>query len=67
MKIGSNSPSSLDKLPVEDQIDAELMSRDLDQQRIEGSAAVKMIESSQIGVNMPLKEGPVGRKINIRV
>ena len=67
MRIGANTQPSLDKLPIEDQIDAELMSKELDQQRIEGSAAVKMIESTQVGVNMPLNEGPIGRRINIRV
>ena len=67
MQIGSNMGPSLEKLPVEAQIDAELMSKELDQQKIEGSAAIKMIESAQPGVNTPLKDGPVGRKINIRV
>ncbi|MEI6398234.1 MAG: hypothetical protein WCO71_05640 [Pseudomonadota bacterium] len=67
MQIGSNMGPSLEKLPVEAQIDAELMSKELDQQKIEGSAAIKMIESAQALVNTPLKDGPVGRKINIRV
>ena len=67
MRIASNSPPSLEHLPIEAQIDAELMVKELDQQKIEGSAAIKMIESSQVAVNIPLKEGPVGRKINIRV
>jgi hypothetical protein len=67
MKIGSTAQPSLDKLPVEAQIDAELMGKELDQQRIKGSAAVQMIESAQVAVNIPLNYGPVGRRINIRV
>jgi hypothetical protein len=67
MRIASKSLTSLDNLPVEAQIDAELLSKELDQQKIEGSAAVKMIQSAQAAVNIPLKEGPVGRRINIGV
>ena len=56
-----------DDIPVEDQIDVELMSKDLDAMRAEGAGVVRLIEAADVGVNMPLKEGPIGRRINIRI
>ena len=70
MRVSSSSsvPSSvMDDVPVDDQIDVELMSKDLDEQRLEGSQAVQMIEAAGIGINMPLSSGPIGRRINIKI
>jgi hypothetical protein len=67
MRIGSSSPANLEQLPAEAQIDAELMAKAAEQNRIEGDAAVRLIESATAGVNVPLTEGSVGRRINIRI
>jgi hypothetical protein len=65
MRIGSNTPSA--QLPVETQIEGELMNKELKQQKAEGEATVKMIESAAEATNRPLTEGPVGRRINVAV
>ena len=69
MRIGPSTPPSIsmDDVPVEAQIDAELMAKDLGEQRLEGQEAVKMIEAAAAGVNRPLTSGPIGRRINIAV
>lgn len=67
MKIGSYPQPSLEHIPVEAQIEAELMSQELDQLKADGAMNVKLIDSATAGINMPLSEGPVGRLINIRI
>lgn len=67
MRIGSYPQPNLDQIPVEAQIEVELMSKELDQQKLDGAMSVKLIDSATAGINMPLSEGPVGRLINIRI
>ena len=69
MRIGSStsSPASLEELPVEAQIGAELMSQDMEAQRAEGAAALQLIDAATAGVNSPLSEWHIGRRINIRI
>lgn len=67
MRISSQNTPRLDNLPIENQIEAQLMVREQNQQKIEGEAALQLIDSAGAGVNNPLTEGPVGRRINIRI
>jgi hypothetical protein len=67
MRIGTSAPPSLENLPVDTQIDAELMSKEMEQQKIEAEASARLVEAAAVGINMPLREGPVGRRINIRI
>ena len=67
MRIGSSSQANLDQLPAEVQIEAALMEKTAEQNRIEGDAALKLIENATAGVNRLLTEGSVGRQINIRI
>lgn len=67
MRIVSSNQANLEQLPAEVQIEAALMEKTAEQNRIEGSAALKLIENATAGVNRPLTEGSVGRQINIRI
>ena len=64
MKITSARPDLRD-LPVDRQIDAALMSMEKKQAEADGESAVKLIDSAIHLENRPLKEGPVGTRINI--
>lgn len=64
-----SSCTSLESLPVEAQIDGELMRIEQDQIKADGNTTVDLIESAapQRFVNRPLTSGPIGRRINIGV
>ena len=64
MKVTSSGPN-LSALPVESQIDAQLMVMERDQVKADGEASIKLIESAVQFENRPLTEGHVGRRINI--
>ena len=66
-KLQQGSLFASEALPVELHIEAALMSKELETQRDEGAANLKLIERATAGVNQPLLEGPVGRRINIRI
>jgi hypothetical protein len=73
MRISSSMPAAdLSTLPVEDQIDAEILRKEKEQLEVDGSMTVRLIESAAASLpgqleNKPLNFGSVGRRINIAV
>ncbi len=70
MRISSSlPPPDLSNLPVEEQIDAELLSQGKEQLERDGEVTVALIDSAMATQpqfeNRPLNFGHVGRRINI--
>jgi hypothetical protein len=70
MRISSSMRApDLSNLPVDAQIDAELMAKEKQQLETDGAMTVQMIDSAMVTAtpfeNKPLNFGHVGRRINI--